>query len=295
MDVLLGLVFAFLWASGAVAAKLGFHDAPPLTILDARFLLAGALLLMLNYGIRRGSPLPRKGDWKHLVILALANSVIYLGLSWLALRQVSAGVFNLFATSNPFIVAVLSSILLKRDIKRQEWIGMLVSAVGLVIATAPLLSNSQATPGGILMVAIAVTTYAAGSVYFKWAKVQLPGMVINSWQIAIGAFLLMPFAAAMNGPSLPTVTPVMVEALAWSVFAISILCLFIWFYLLKKDPVRASMWMFLSPVFGYVQAAVVLGEPIRATDIIGTLLVMLGLVLSGTIEFKRPAFAFSRP
>ncbi len=46
------------------------------------------------------------------------------------------------------------------------------------------------------------------------------------------------------------------------------------------------MWMFLTPVFGYMQAALVLGETIRVTDIIGTVFVLLGLVVSGTIELR---------
>ena len=115
---------------------------------------------------------------------------------------------------------------------------------------------------------------------------DLSGRILNGWQIAIGGIFLFPFAAALNGPTLPTVTPNLVVGLTWSVIAISIIGIILWFYLLKKDPVRANMWMFLTPVFGYLQAAVVLGEHIRVTDIIGTAFVLLGLVVSGTIELR---------
>lgn len=286
MDILIGLLFAFIWASGPIAAKVGFKGSPPLTILDTRFVLAGIIMFTLNYGIRRSTPWPKRHEWKHLVVLALTNSVIYLGFSWLALREISAGVYNLFIATNPFLVAVFSSLWLGRKVTRQEWLGMLISAVGLIIATVPSLAASQITTGGLLLASGAVTTYAFGSVYFKRVKVGLSGLVLNGWQISIGALLLFPFAAAMNGPELPRISSNLVIGLSWSVLVISTFGLALWFYLLKKDPVRANMWMFLTPVFGYLQAALVLGEPIRATDLIGTVFVMAGLVVSGAIQLR---------
>ncbi|MBN8620471.1 MAG: DMT family transporter [Anaerolineae bacterium] len=286
METLIGLLFAFLWASGAIAAKVGFRGSPPLTILDARFFIAGSLMLLLNYGLRRSSPLPKRSDWKHLTVLALTNSTIYLGLSWLALQQISAGVLNLFIACNPFLVALFSGLWLGRKVTRQEWLGMLVSAAGLLLATLPTLLDSQAGLGGLIMAAVAMLTYSLGSVYFKWAKVELPGIILNTWQLSIGAVLLLPFAIISNGPTLPQVTPDLIAGLGWSVIAISILAVILWFHLLNKDPVRANMWLFLSPVFGYLQAAVVLHEGIRVTDILGTLLVLLGLVVSGTFDLR---------
>lgn len=286
MDMVIGLAFAFLWASGPIAAKVGFKGSPPLTILDIRFFIAAALMLTLNYGIQRGNPLPKRSDWKHITVLALTNSTIYLGLGWLSLREISAGVFNLFITFNPFLVALFSSLWLGRRVTRREWLGMVVSAAGLVIATAPSLADSHASIGGVMMAVVAIVTYAFGSVYFKWAKVELSGRLLNGWQILIGGLILLPFAAALNGPTLPAVTPNLVLGLSWSIIAISIIGIMLWFYLLKKDPVRANMWMFLTPVFGYLQAALVLGEPIRITDGVGTVFVLLGLVVSGTIELR---------
>jgi drug/metabolite transporter (DMT)-like permease len=285
VDTAIGLLFAFLWASGPIAAKIGFKGAPPLTILLARFFFAALIMLTFNYLIQR-NPLPKRSDWKHIVVLALTNSTIYLGLCWLSLLQISAGILNLFIACNPFLVAIFSSLWLGRKVTRQEWLGMVVSFSGLIIATTPSLTDSHASLTGILMAATAVITYALGSVYFKWAKVDLPARLLNGWQIAIGGIILFPFAIALNGPTLPTVTPHLVIGLSWSVIAISIIGIILWFYLLKKDPVRANMWMFVTPVFGYLQAALVLGEPIRVTDIAGTVFVLLGLLVSGTIELR---------
>jgi drug/metabolite transporter (DMT)-like permease len=287
LDILLGLLFAILWSSAPIASKIGLHNAAPLTILDIRFVVTAVILMTYVYGIKRTSQRPRGREWLRVTILALCNSTIYLGLAWLSLREISAGVFNLFVASNPFLVAIIASIWLKREVSRREWLGMVISAVGLILATLPLLSSSQATLRGILLVTGSVVTYAIGSVYFKAVRVELTGLVLNAWQITLGAVLLLPFALAMNGDQTVKVTPSLVGALLWVVFGVSIVAVLIWFYLLKRDPVRASMWMFLTPVFGYILAAIVLGEPIHTFDIVGTILVMAGLLVSGVVDVRR--------
>jgi drug/metabolite transporter (DMT)-like permease len=58
------------------------------------------------------------------------------------------------------------------------------------------------------------------------------------------------------------------------------------FTMQKRDPLWASTWLLLAPVFSYLQAALVLGEPIGWTDLIGSALVVAGLVISGATEHK---------
>ena len=102
----IALLFTLLWASAAIAAKFGLKSAAPLTLATTRFLLAGTILLIYTHGFRH-LPWPSRQLWRPLAILGILNTTIYLGASFLALRVVSAGLFNLFVTANPFLVAVL--------------------------------------------------------------------------------------------------------------------------------------------------------------------------------------------
>ena len=60
----------------------------------------------------------------------------------------------------------------------------------------------------------------------------------------------------------------------------------LWLYLLKKDPIKASLWLFLCPIFGFIYAAFLLKEPITSYTYIGTLLVIVGLYLAQREKFK---------
>ncbi len=146
--------------------------------------------------------------------------------------------------------------------------------------TMPRLKND-------VMVMLAMGIYSFGNVYYKWSKLQMGSLPLNAWQVFIGAITMLPFAILFNGSSVPRITPLLIGSLAWSVIAVSIVANLLWFWLLRKDPLRASMWLFLNPVSGYVLSWLVLGEPIRPTDVIGLLLVMASLVISGVIDVKR--------
>lgn len=63
----------------------------------------------------------------------------------------------------------------------------------------------------------------------------------------------------------------------WLSLAVSIVGLICWFYLLRIDTVKASLWLFLCPLFGFFFAWWLLDEPVTVYTVIGTVLVIAGL------------------
>jgi drug/metabolite transporter (DMT)-like permease len=284
MDTVLGLLFTFLWSSAAIATKLGLHSITPLALATFRLLTAGVILWVFVYRPGTKYPRPRRADWGPLVILGLLNTTLYLGATFWALDVVPAGLFNLFVTTNPFLVACLSSIWLKRKISRKEWLGMLVAATGLGLAIFPTLEAGGGSISGIVILGLGMSAMAVGSVYFKKADLQLPSIVINTWQLLIGGVLSIPITYMLEKDKF-FIRPdlYLAGALFWLVLVISIGTMLLWFYLLRQDAVRANNWLFMTPVFGYLLAAVFLHEAITVFDIAATGFVIAGLLLSGNI------------
>ncbi len=287
MDTLLGLLFSLLWASATISAKFIGRESAPLTILSLRFLVAMGLLLFYSYVLRRGHRLPVGREWGHLAVLGFTNSTCFLGASWLALRVVPAGLYQLLIATGPFLVALLSAVWLERQVLPREWGGMGLSVMGLAFVMVPTVNMQTAVPYGIALVIFATVMNSFGSVYAKWAKLTLPSVVVNSWQISWGLLLLLPFTWWLNDGKPVQLTLTVTLALLWSIFAVSIGAMIIWFYLVRRDPLRASNWLFITPIAGYLLAVVLLGEPIHWFDGVGTALVMAGLALSGTVSWQR--------
>lgn len=287
--ILPGILFAMLWASASVATKIGIQQADPLLLANIRFLIAGSLMLIYAYGLRFGiNGFPKGKEWQHLILFSLLNTTIYLGAFVLALKEVSAGIGSLATATNPLFIMVLSAIWLRRKLKLSEIAGVLLGLTGVVLATYPLLQDSQATWRGLFILLGGMVSVSAATVYYARITWRLPAIVINGWQVLLGGFFLLPFTLLFADFAGTRFDIHFWGAILWLIFPVSILALQLWFYLVKEDAVRASIWLFLCPIFGFVYAAVLLKEPITAYTYAGTAFVITGLYLAQREKFKKP-------
>jgi len=77
----------------------------------------------------------------------------------------------------------------------------------------------------------------------------------------LGGVFLLPLAAITYKHSLNHYDLTFIGSMLWLAIPVSILAVQLWLYLLRDNPVKASFWLFLCPVFGYVIANAVMKEP----------------------------------
>jgi len=290
-QLLAGLLFAALWASAAVATKIGIQAADPLILANMRFLLAGGLMLCFVYVLRksRGYAWPKGAEWRHLLIFALLNTTIYLGCFVLAMREVSAGIGSLSTATSPLFIMLISAIWLKRALRWYEITGVILGLAGVALATYPLLQDSHATLRGLAILLSGMISVSVATVYYSHVKWQLPNLVINGWQVLLGGLLLLPFTLAGAHFSTTHFTLPFWGAVLWLVVPVSIAALLLWFYLVRQDAVKASLWLFLCPIFGFVYSSLLLDEPITLYTFVGTGLVIGGLYLAQREKLRKQA------
>lgn len=276
-----GFLFAALWASASVATKFGVAVADPLVLANTRFFIAGAIMLLFAYMLQpKQNRLPRGKEWKHLIIFSFFNTTFYLGAFVIALQHVSAGIGSLSTATNPLFIMILSALWLKRKLRWLEVAGLVIGLTGVVVASYPLIQNSYATVAGLLILLCAMISVSVATVYYARIEWQLESIVINGWQVLIGGALLLPFTLLHRGIALTHFTLQFWGSVLWLVVPVSIGALQLWFYLVKQDAVKASLWLFLCPIFGFIYAALLLKEPITLFTYTGTLLVIAGLYLA---------------
>ncbi|GAB4016422.1 DMT family transporter [Spirosoma migulaei] len=282
---LAGLLFAALWASASVATKFGVQSVHPLILANVRFFIAGGGMLLFAYGIQRTqNAWPTRVEWRQLAIFSLLNTTIYLGAFVLALKQVSAGIGSLSTATNPLFIALLSALWLRRMPRWNELGGLLLGLLGVGIATYPLLQNSYATVEGLLILLIGVVSISLATVYYANINWRLPNLVINGWQVLLGGFQLLPFTilVAVLDPTAFSTSHYDLRfwmSVLWLILPVSVGALQLWFYLVKQDAIRASLWLFLCPIFGFAYSYLLMGEPISLYTATGTGLVIGGLWL----------------
>jgi len=274
-----GLVFAILWSSASTATKLGLQAAQPLVICVTRFFLAGVLMLVIAHVLLR-SRLPAGREWGQLAVYGLLNISLYLGLYVVAMQHVSPGLGSLAIATNPVFINLISALFFRQRLKAYTLLSLLLCSAGVVVAAWPLLRNSSATPGGLLLLLVSMLAYSAGVLYFSrvfWHDLSI--LAINGWQTLLGGAFLIPFALLTYRPFQNIWNASSIGAVLWLAIPVSIIAVQLWLYLLRDNATRASFWLFLCPVSGFLIANVVMKEAIGLYTIAGMALVIGGLYI----------------
>ena len=277
--VLAGIAFAVLWASASAATKIGLQSAQPFVIAVTRFFIAAIIMLFISHVILK-ERLPQQQEWKQIAVYGVLNISIYLGLYVIAMMNVSAGLGTLSVGTNPVLISIITAIWLRQRVTRATIISLILCTAGILVAAYPLLKNSYATPTGLVLLLISMLAYSTGAVYFsknKWNGLHI--LVINGWQTLFGGIVLLPFLFAFYNADKNVYNIKSIACIVWLAIPVSIGAVQLWLYLLRDNPVKASFWLFLCPVFGFIIAAVMLKEPVSLSTFIGVALVIAGLYI----------------
>lgn len=225
--------------------------------------------------------LPEGAEWKQIAIYGLLNITIYLGCYVIAMQHVTAGVGALAIATNPLFISFSSIFFLKKKLKPDVFVALLLGTLGVLIASWPLLKDASITISGLILLLFSMVSYSMGAIYFsakKWNNLNI--LTINGWQTMIGGILLLPFTVWEYRGNKNHFDFKFWGGTLWLAIFVSIFAIQLWLWLLKKNTVKAGLWLFLCPVFGFAIAAVILNDIISSYTIIGVVLVMIGLFLS---------------
>jgi drug/metabolite transporter (DMT)-like permease len=279
-------VFCLLWSFSFVASKIGVTDCPPLILLTARFSLAG--ILILGISAIRGERWQL--GWRDTVVFAVlgvANNALFLGLGYIGLKTVSAGLGGLIVSANPVFTAALAALFLGEALTLRKVTGLVLGITGVSLIVWHRMSIGTDSLHGILFTLAGLASMVFGTILFKVLAPKGSLWIGNGVQNLAGGIVLLPFAFALSdvGDIVPSAR--LWGALAFLVLGGSILAYFLWFHLLKVcGATAASAYHFLMPPLGMLFAFLVLGEHVEFRDLLGIVPVALGIYL-----VTRPAVA----
>ena len=184
---------------------------------------------------------------------------------------------------NPLLIGILSSQTMKRKVLWREWLSIFIGMLGVALATTPLLKTKHATVSGVLLIVLCMLMYSIGSVYYASVKWKLQRTTINAWQVFFGGLMLLPFALLFESGN-NSFDLRFFLSLTWLVIPVSIGAVQLWLRLLKDDAVRASIWLFLCPIFGLTYATILLNEPFTLLTALGAALVLTALYIGQRVR-----------
>lgn len=286
----LGFLFAALWSSASVAAKIGLKSVQPFVLYQVRFFLAAFVMLSLVYLLKKGK-IPNKKEFGQLAIFGFLNITFSLGLFVLAIKEVAAGIGALQVGINPLVITLLSAIFLKSKVLWTHVLGLFVALFGVGLAVYPLLETAHASPKGLAILSLSVLSYSSAAIYYSKIKWELSTMTINAWQAFFGSLFLLPFTVFLF-EDINTYDNNFLFSALWLAIPLSVFAVFLWLHLLKKDTIKASYFLFLCPVFGFIYAYFILDEPFTYYTASGLVFVLVGIYLGQKKgRFIEPTFS----
>lgn len=249
----------------------------PLVLFQFRFFLA-AFILLLYSRIFEPWRLPDKKEWIQLAIFGFFNITLYLSLFVLAINEVAAGIGSLSTSMSPLMMALLGGLFYNKKTNKTQILGLVLGIAGVWVAVIPLLGDNLATIKGITFLFISIMSYSWAALYYSDKTWTLSRYAINGWQVLFGAIFLLPITMYLSDGNV-TLSLTAMFSILWLVIPVSIISVNLWLRMLKIDPVRASFFLFLSPIFGFIFATSILGEPFTLFTLGGLVLVLCGLYL----------------
>jgi len=279
-------VFLMLWSSAFSVAKLAIADCPPLLLLAARFLIASVLMFGIAAITRVRWTLNRR-DVLLFALLGIANQAIYLGVGYVALRDISAGLSVLIFSANPIVTAVFAALVLGERMTWSKAVGLVLGIAGVAFIVQSRLSIGSDHLRGILLTVVSLLSFVGGTILFKRYAPKDGLWIGNGVQSLAAGVALLPFSLASEsiGDIVPTWR--LLACFTFLVLLVSVFAYLLWFKILTlSGATAASSYYFLLPPLGMLFGWLLLGEHVALSDLLGIIPVVLGIYL-----VTRPAAA----
>ncbi len=267
------VVLCVIWGSTWPVLKLGLNEIPPLS-LRALSAGLGALTLYLVCRIKRRSfRIPSAKAWTHVFIASLLNVVAFTVLSSFAQLTAATGRVAILAYTMPIWAVLLAWFLLGERPNRVQAIALGLCIAGLGVLVYPL--TASGIPLGIVLALSTGVSWAAGTVYLKWANIQADPMGVASWQMTIAFVVITMLMLGFDGGlDLSRAHGRGFLAIFWIGILGNGAAYGLWFTIVRRLPATtASLGVLGSPVIGVASSVLILGERPTAADLIGFALI----------------------
>lgn len=279
------LLTAVIFAGNILVGK-ALSDLPPLTISFARVFIALLLMLPLGwYQARRSWPLFRV-YWRPLLGLALTGVAFFNALIYAALQYTSSTNVAVLESSIPVVTIVFSFLLLGERMRGVQWFGVALSMVGAVsvitLGGEPGAGLAMVNRGDAIMV-VAVLVWVGYSLLVKEHMAKFPrygGLLV---MLVIANLALAPLALwenASHGWVVPRETGQWLGLVYLGIFPSVVALLLYNSAIGDVGPSQAAVFLNLLPVFVMLGAWSLLDETIVAAQVVGSLVVIAGVMLT---------------
>ncbi|TWI55893.1 DMT family transporter [Halalkalibacter nanhaiisediminis] len=263
-----------LMGSAFAIGKIGLEYSSPIFLVALRFTFAGIMMAIIVLLLKRRHP-DSISDWIKIVSIGFFQTAGVMGCIFVGLQTVPSGELSILTFTNPLLVVVFGTFILKMKYNLRQWVGVLLGFVGVYITIG---ANLELRVGTILGICSAIS-WAVGTLLIKTYAKQLDTWVLTAYQMLFGGLILLMLSFLMENPHF-TINVDSIFILVWLTLMASIVQFAVWFYLIQNgDPGKVSAFLFLAPFFGVISGWLLLGERLTWNVLVGAVFIFVGIFL----------------
>jgi drug/metabolite transporter (DMT)-like permease len=277
--VFLAMIF---WAFSFIWFKIANKAFSPITIVFLRLVIS--IILLTSYLlIKKKFVKIMKEDRKLFLMLALFEPLFYyLGESF-GLTYVSATVGSVLISTIPVVATIGAWIIFKERLKVINYIGIIVSFLGVVIFVVNKNGALTLNIKGFSLLVLAVFSASGYNLTLSRLVGKYGPVFIVNVQNTIGAILFLPvflifnFKDFVNSPfTLNSFIPI----IELSVFASCGAFILFAYSVRNMGITKANVFTYFIPIFTAFFSFLILGDKLTLQNIIGMIIVVSGLIMS---------------
>jgi drug/metabolite transporter (DMT)-like permease len=274
--ILMGLVFALMWSSAFTSARVIVAYAPPMASLALRFLISGGLGVLIALYLGQTFKLTR-AQWKATIIFGICQNALYLGLNFIAMQTVEAGLASIIASSMPLMVALAGWVIFRDRLPRLGVVGLVMGFLGVGLIMGARL-ESGVDLRGLALCVVAAMALTVATLSVRGASSGGNVMMIVGLQMFVGSACLA-VASALTETIAIDWNWKLVVAFFYTTLVPGLAATWVWFTLVNSiGAVKAATFHFLNPFFGVAIAAALLGESLGLLDVLGVVIIAAGIL-----------------
>ena len=289
----LGHFFAFvtvaIWGSTFVFTKmLLLNGLSPAQIFTLRFIVAYVLLLAFELITRRQSFRLFSTSWRDelvMLLLGITGGSIYFLSENAAMLYTTATNTSLIVCSCPLFAMLLVALAYRQSERftRVQVIGSLLACMGMAVVVLNGRFVLHLSPLGDMLAFGACLCWAVYSLLMKSVTERYSTFFITRKVFFYGLLTILPYYLLY--PGFPSMEVIFSPEVLWNLLFLSVIasmvCFLVWNWVIRQlGAVVATNWVYFNPIITILFAWWLLHEHITIWFLLGSLLIIVGMILS---------------
>ncbi|MGG1442264.1 DMT family transporter [Brevibacillus laterosporus] len=282
---LIPLLATLLWGSNFLVGKNILHHVPPFTLGLLRWSFALIVLLPFTWKSLCENWEFYLKFWREILLMGFLGIALFTGLVYWGMEHTNTVNASLLSSLSPIFITIVAYFMLHERINSNQIIGILLSLLGVLWIVSKghigTFADIRLNNGDIVLI-LSNVLMAIYSVMLRKTADRLPGLI--GFTLIVFAGVLTSVPLMMVEVSFRPVQLFLWENL-WSIAYLGIFSSVIAFFCWTKTvhflgPTKASPFMNVVPVFATMFAVLFLKEELLFSQIVGGVLVLLGVYWS---------------